>query len=174
VLRGDRIILAPLRDEDSRTLFDWINERDDVLLSAPYKPVHAADHRDWFDAIRSRQDVAIFGIRLLDDDRLIGSCQLYGIDPRARSAELQIRIGEADARDQGLGTEAVQLLLRHAFADLNLHRVQLRVFASNERAQGAYERAGFRHEGTLRDAAYVDGAWDDVVVMGLLRDEWRG
>jgi len=169
MLRAERILLAPLRDDDSRRLFDWINERDDVLLSAPYKPVHGADHSGWFDAIRTRSDTVIFGIRLLEGDRLIGSCQLFAIDPRARSAELQIRIGEEDARDRGLGREALQLLLRYGFDDLNLRRIWLRVFATNERALRAYEAAGFVEEGRLREAAYVDGAFVDVVVMARLR-----
>lgn len=169
MLRGDRIILAPLRDGDSRVLFDWINERDDVLLSAPYKPVHAADHEEWFDAVRSRSDVVIFGIRLVDGDRLIGSCQLHSLDQRARSAELQIRIGEPDARGRGFGVEALALLVRHGFDDLNLRRISLRVFATNERALRAYESAGFETEGRLRDAAYVDGRFVDVVVMARLR-----
>ena len=169
MLRGERIMLAPLRDEDSRTLFGWINDREDVLLSAPYKPVHAADHAQWFEAIRGRDDVVIFAIRTLDDDRLIGSCQLHSIDHRSRSAELQIRLGEPDARGQGLGSEALGLLMRHGFDDLNLHRIWLRVFATNERAIGAYEKAGFDVEGRLRDGAYVDGNYADVVVMARLR-----
>jgi diamine N-acetyltransferase len=169
VLRGDRIMLAPLRDEDSRTLLDWINQRDDVLLSAPYKPVHGADHAQWFDAIRARDDVVIFAIRTIEDDRLIGSCQLHSIDHRSRSAELQIRIGEPDARGQGLGSEALGLLMRHGFDDLNLHRICLRVFATNGRAIGAYEKAGFEVEGRLRDGAYVDGHYVDVVLMARLR-----
>lgn len=169
MLRGGRIALSPLRDEDSRTLFDWINERDDVLLSAPYKPVHGADHADWFDAIRRRSDVVIFGIRLLDDDRLIGSCQLHEIDSRSRSAELQIRIGDDRDRGRGYGAEALELLLKHGFDDLNLRRVSLRVFATNERAIRAYEAAGFVEEGRLREAAYLDGAFVDVVVMARLR-----
>lgn len=169
MLRGERILLAPLRDDDSRRLFDWINERDDVLLSAPYKPVHGVDHAEWFDAIRARSDTVIFGIRLLDGDRLVGSCQLHGIDPRARSAELQVRIGEEDARGRGLGGEALRLLLRHGFEDLNLRRIWLRVFATNERALRTYDAAGFAEEGRLREAAYVDGAFVDVVVMARLR-----
>ncbi len=169
MLRGERIMLAPLRDEDSRTLFGWINERGDVLLSAPYKPVHHADHVAWFDAIRSRDDVVVFGIRRLEDDVLVGSCQLHGIDPRSRSAELQIRIGVPDARGQGLGSEALELLVRYGFEDLNLRRIFLHVFATNERALRAYLAAGFVEEGRLREAAYVDGEFVDVVVMARLR-----
>lgn len=169
MLRGERIALAPIRDEDSQTLFRWINERDEVLLSAPYKPVHGPDHDDWFEAIRSRRDVVIFGIRLLDDDRLIGSCQLHEIDHRSRSAELQIRIGDPGDRGRGYGGDALELLLKHGFDDLNLRRISLRVFATNERAMGAYLRAGFEEEGRLREAVYVGGEFVDVVVMACFR-----
>jgi RimJ/RimL family protein N-acetyltransferase len=168
VLRGDRIFLGPIRDGDSHILFEWINERDDVLLSAPYKPVHAADHQEWFDAIRRRADVVIFGIRLLDDT-LIGSCQLYAIDRRSRSAELQIRIGVPSARGKGYGSEALALLVQHGFDDLNLRRISLRTFATNERARRAYAKAGFVEEGHLREGAYLDGEFVDVVVMARLR-----
>ncbi|MBW3671884.1 MAG: GNAT family N-acetyltransferase, partial [Acidobacteria bacterium] len=88
-----------------------------------------------------------------------------------RSAELQIRIGPPERRRQGLGTEALELLLGHAFDDLNLHRVQLHALATNTSAIAAYEKLGFVVEGSLRRAAYVDGAYVDIVVMGLLADE---
>jgi RimJ/RimL family protein N-acetyltransferase len=115
----------------------------------------------------------MFAIREREGDRLVGSCQLLGLDARHRSAELQIRIGEPDARGRGLGTEAVALLLRHAFADLDLHRVSLHVFASNAAALATYERCGFVREGVLREAAMLDGRRDDVVVMGVLRRDWE-
>jgi RimJ/RimL family protein N-acetyltransferase len=169
VLTGDRIILAPVRDDDLPDLFRWINDRESALLSAPYRPVHGQDHRAWFDAIRVREDAVVFGIRTLFDDRLVGTCQLVGIDRRARSAELRIRLGDEDARGRGLGAEAVELLLRHAFDDLNLRRVSLQVLATNERAVGTYEKAGFEHEGRLREAAYVDGAYVDVLLLARLR-----
>ena len=88
-------------------------------------------------------------------------------------AELQIRIGEPDARGRGLGTEAVGLLLRHAFADRDLERVALHVLASNAPAIASYEKSGLVREGTLRRSAFVDGRREDVVVMGILRDEWE-
>jgi RimJ/RimL family protein N-acetyltransferase len=168
VIRGSQVSLAPLRDDDLRPLFEWINERDLVLLNARYKPVHERDHAAWFDAIRARDDIAIFGIRLNVDDSLIGSCQLIGIDSVHRFAELQIRIGPPERRGRGHGTEAVRLLLDHAFRDLGLRRVQLQVFADNAGALRAYEKAGFEREGLLREAAFVDGRPRDVVVMGVL------
>src|SRR5688500_5723763 len=110
-------MLTPLRDEDSEALFRWINDTELVELSAPFAPVPEDAHRRWFAEIRSRDDTAIFAIRTLDDE-LIGTCQLHGIDRRHRHAELQIRIGERDAWGRGHGTDAVRLLVAHAFEKL--------------------------------------------------------
>lgn len=170
LLRGDHVELAAITDADRERLFEWINDREEVLHNAGYTPVHESDHVDWFNSVRNRPDVVIFAIRMVSDGRLIGSCQLRDIDHRHATAELQIRIGTPDDRGRGYGTQAVRLLLLHAFRDLNLARVQLRVFATNARALRAYEKAGLTKEGVLRSAAYIDGARYDVVIMGILRD----
>ena len=62
----ERVRLAALRDEDSDRLFTWINDRELVVSSAPFRPVARADHDAWFAAIREREDVRIFGIRLVE------------------------------------------------------------------------------------------------------------
>ena len=132
------IALDPLRDEDSDALFAWINDRELVELSATFRSVSRTEHDAWFASVRTREDVAIFAIR--EDGRLVGSCQLI---VEGDEAELRIRIAAADARGRGLGTEAVRLLLEHAFGALGLRRVWLQVFAHNARAIRAYEKAGF-------------------------------
>jgi RimJ/RimL family protein N-acetyltransferase len=171
MFKSQRIALAPLTDGDLPLLFQWINERGEVLLNAPYKPVHERQHAEWFDSIRKRGDVVILGIRLLETDKLIGTCQLRNIDHVHRIAELQIRIGDTSERGHGYGEEAVRLLLAHGFRDLNLRRVWLQVFATNARALRTYEKAGFVREGVLRQAAHIDGSYVDVVIMGMLREE---
>ncbi len=173
MLTGDRISLEAVREDDLPRLHEWINDRELVVLSAPFRPVHFNDHQAWWKSVSSDPSVELFAIRVRDRDRLVGTCQLLAIDARHRTAELQIRIGEPDARGRGLGTEAVGLLLRHAFADRDLERVALHVLASNQRAIGAYEKSGFVREGVLRRSAHVDGRREDVVVMAILRDEWE-
>jgi RimJ/RimL family protein N-acetyltransferase len=174
VLKSERIGLHALRSDDMPIMRDWINDREQVLFNAPYKPVSEAQHRAWFDAVQQRADVTIFGIRELVTDKLVGTCQLRGIDPVHRSAELQIRLGEVASRGIGYGTDAVSLLLDFAFRDLNLQRVYLHVFATNAAAIRVYEKAGFVREGVLRRAAHIDGEYVDVLVMGILRDEYGG
>ncbi len=172
MLRGKRIALCPLGKDDFPILFNWINEREQVIFNSPYKPVHQDCHEKWRQKIVESNDTAIFGIRRLDDGSLVGTCQLHGIHPVHRSAELQIRIGETNERGQGFGFEAVSLLLRFAFDDLNLQRVYLHVFKDNLRAVKLYEKTGFKIEGTLRRAAFIGGAHKDILIMGLLEEEY--
>lgn len=166
-----RVVLAPITNADAPTLFKWINDRDLVLFNAPFRPVHETSHREWVKGLAGRRDLVAFAIRLKKGGALIGMCQLTGINAVSRSADLQIRIGVEGARGKGLGLEAVRLLLARGFRDLNLHRISLQVFATNTRAIKTYEAAGFRHEGTLRDAAFIDGRFVDMRVMAVLEDE---
>ncbi|MEC3557614.1 GNAT family protein, partial [Bacillus thuringiensis] len=70
------------------------------------------------------------------------------------------------------GSEAMKLLLDYAFLELNLHRVSLRVFSFNHKAIKLYEKIGFVHEGSSRQSLYRNGAWHDIVHMGLLQSEY--
>lgn len=163
------VTLDPLLEGDSDVLFAWINDRELVVQSAPFRPVGRAEHDAWFEQIRDREDVRIFGIR--EDGRLVGTCQLHSIDPVHRNAELQIRIGAPDARGRGVGREAVRQLLSYGFEELDMHRIFLYVFTTNARAIRLYEGAGFRREGLLREAARIEEDWVDVLLMAQLREE---
>jgi UDP-4-amino-4,6-dideoxy-N-acetyl-beta-L-altrosamine N-acetyltransferase len=162
-----RVSLSSIRPEDSRTLFRWINDPETVRFNAAYRPVHWAGHEEWCRSLGASPDKQVFAIRL--EDRLIGVVQFIDIDPIHRSAELTIRIGEDGDRGCGYGTEALRLATEFAWRDLNLHRVWVRVFANNARAIAAYRKAGFVEEGTLREAAHIDGRYVDIGVFGMLR-----
>ena len=170
--RGHEISLSPLHAGDSSALYDWINDRDLVTFNSPFRPVSEIEHAKWFEAIQRRSDTVIVGIRLGASAQLIGTAQLHSIHATNRSAELQIRIADPSHRGQGHGTAALRLLLRLAFDDLNLNRVQLHVFADNTRAIEAYKKVGFLSEGLLRQAAFVAGSYVDLTVMALLREDY--
>jgi RimJ/RimL family protein N-acetyltransferase len=169
-LRGRRVVLSPLGDADADVLFRWINDRALVELSAAFQPVSWDDHLRWLTAVRDGDDVAAYGLHVPEDDRLIGSCQLVGIDRERRSAELRIRIGDAGARGAGRGTEAVDLLSRFGHDHLGLERVWLEVFTTNAPAIRAYEKAGFVREGVRRAAAVIGDRAQDIIVMARRLD----
>jgi len=172
MLKSTHIYLSPLLQEDLSILFAWINNREQILFNSSYKPVSEIQHQEWFDSQSIKKDSFIFGIRLIEKNQLIGSCQLHSIHPIHKSAELQIRIGEPSYRRLGYGTQALKLLLYFAFYDLNLNRIFLQVFQDNIAALKVYSKIGFLKEGVLRQSAYIDGKYIDVIIMGLLRDDY--
>ena len=113
-----------------------------------------------------------FAIRLLHDDRLIGGIGVWIASWADGEGWVGIGIGERDCWSKGYGTEAMRLMLRFAFDELNLERVSLGVYAHNSRAIRSYEKAGFRREGLVRSDCRRDGQRWDTVFMGILREEW--
>ncbi|WKZ40312.1 MAG: GNAT family protein [Anaerolineales bacterium] len=113
-----------------------------------------------------------FNIRALEDDRLLGETDLDITSWASRDAFVGIGIGDRADWGRGYGTDAMQLILRYAFAELNLHRVSLSVFEYNPRAIRSYEKCGFRIEGRRRSALLKDGKRWDMFYMGILLEEW--
>jgi UDP-4-amino-4,6-dideoxy-N-acetyl-beta-L-altrosamine N-acetyltransferase len=161
------VSLSSIRADDSETLFRWINDPEVVRFNAAYRPVHWANHEDWVRSLGKTATRVVFAIRVAE--KLTGVVQLIDIDPIHRSAELTIRIGHETDRGKGYGTEALKLAVDHAWRDLNLHRVWLRVFEDNARAMEAYRKAGFEREGLMREAAHIDGRYVGLVIMAILR-----
>ncbi len=168
MLKGKNVLLGALDHSDRDKLYEWINDRSLVLLSAAWKPVHGLNHADWFKAVLAQPGRVIFAIRASSDARLVGVVQLIDISSVHRNAEMIIRIGGLQDQSRGFGTEALQLLLEHAWRDANLHRVTTRVFADNTRAIRCYEKAGFKLEGRQTHAAFIDGKWMDILLLGAI------
>lgn len=170
-MASEKIRLRPICNGDLKLLFEWINDRELVVFNAPFRHVSETEHHAWFESINERQDMVFFMIEDVESTTPIGSCQLLNIHQTHRSAELQIRIGRYDYQNKGVGSEAVRKLVEHGFRKLGLHRIGLHVFSTNERAIRVYEKNGFSREGLLKQAAFIEGDWVDVVVMGQLNPD---
>jgi len=103
----------------------------------------------------------------------IGTLDLFHLDWKNRVVNFGIAIGDKIYWGQGYGSDATCTALLFAFHELNLNRVELEVFEDNLRAIRCYEKIGFQHEGTRRKAFFRDGIYHDVVLMGILKDEFR-
>lgn len=176
VIYGKRIRLRAVERGDVPKFHEWINDPEVTAGLSLHLPMSLRDEETWFEEIGKRPPAEKpLAIELRDGEgwRLIGNCGLFGMDSVARSAEIGIMIGDKSVWNQGLGAEAVTLLLRHGFETLNLNRIFLRVYDNNPRARRSYEKAGFTLEGTLREAAFKRGAYGDVHIMSVLRREWE-
>jgi RimJ/RimL family protein N-acetyltransferase len=174
LFRGRLVRLAVPREEDAEAFSRWSEDAGYVrnLDTAYARPVPARGFAERFDALRSDPQTIEFHLRTLEEDRLIGFVAVHSIEWNNRSALLAIGIGEADYRGKGYGADALQLILGYAFRELNLHRLGLDVISSNQAAIRAYEKAGFRREGVMRQAVLRDGRRYHRVLMGILREEW--
>lgn len=127
-----------------------------------------ADVRAGFDS----GDLFQWGVERRRDDGVIGTCTLFHIDTKNRRAE----VGYALAREhwgQGYMSEALHALIRYAFEDLDLQRLEADVDPRNDGSVRSLERHGFVREGHLRERWFVNGEVQDSLMFGLLRREWR-
>lgn len=175
LLSGERVRLSVLTHQDAPVIAGWEDDTDFLRLvdASPARPRTAEEVIRWMDAFQKSTTDFAFGIRRQDTDSLIGWIALDEIIWAQQVGGLAIGIGRRDHWGQGYGKEALSLLLDFAFDELNLHRIQLTVFAYNQRAIRLYERLGFQHEGTYREFLHRGGQRHDMLLYGLLRHEWE-
>ena len=170
---GDRIYFRPIETEDEPQLRKWINDPANWRTLHRRGPLNACREQEWIESLGASDKDIVFGIVVKENDRFVGTTSLNGIDPIAHKAEFGICVGDTARQGMGYGTEAARLTVRYGFEVLNLNRIALSVFANNVRAIFAYQKAGFVPEGTLRQAAFVDGRYEDVHRFAILREEWE-
>jgi RimJ/RimL family protein N-acetyltransferase len=170
-LRNDTVTIGPLLPEDTGPLFLWLNDVDAARLDLAYRPTDWMAFKTWLDELGRNNAQMVFAIRKLFEPQIIGFVIFKNIQFVHRAADVGVRIGAEAERGKGYGKRALTLALNFAWNHLNLHRVSLTVFAHNTRAIAAYRAVGFSQEGLLKDAAYIDGEWVDVVPMAVVRPQ---
>ncbi len=174
-LIGEKIYLSPIHSDDAEKYVEWMADfktTDGIGKSRDL--ITLKSEQEWIDKSSVTDTNMSFAIVRLDNDEMIGNCSIGRIHYVDNSAELGIFIGAEDNRDEGFGTDALQLLLDFGFNDLNLHSIYLRVADYNERAKSCYKKAGFRECGKLREAIYLNGKYYDFIYMDILRSEFSG
>jgi RimJ/RimL family protein N-acetyltransferase len=173
MIRGTKTRLRALEQEDLPRCVRWFNDPELRRFLVMRYPLSMAEEERWWASRLQQEQTGDHALAIeAEDGTHIGNIGLHNIEFENGRAMLGIAIGEKAYWGQGYGTDAIQAMLNWAFGYLNLHRVYLTVYAYNERAIRCYERCGFRHEGTMRQARYVDGQYHDEWMMAILRDEF--
>ncbi|MBQ0855105.1 GNAT family N-acetyltransferase [Streptomyces sp. NPDC057621] len=170
---GERVRLRGVEPDDWTALmrFEADEERLGDLVQAPRS---AEGHR-----ARAKElalagpdgDRFVLVVEAVDTGQPVGVVGSHHADARAGWFEYGISLG-AEHRRRGYATEAATLLLRYMFAERRFHKCQARVFAHNEASLSLQRRLGLVEEGRLRDQVYFAGRHHDVVMMGVLADEF--
>jgi RimJ/RimL family protein N-acetyltransferase len=180
LFEGEGVSLAPIdREKDAEIEARWTQDAAYLRLlgTEPALPSSPERIRKRYETIEKEVEQErnhfYFTIRLRPDDRLIGFIRLYWIEWAMSYGSIQLGIGEAAERGKGYGAQALELMLRYAFSELNLYRLNAVIQEYNQPALRLFQKAGFVEEVCQRQALYKDGRRWDRIMLGMLRDEWR-
>ncbi|NLK07848.1 MAG: GNAT family N-acetyltransferase [Firmicutes bacterium] len=149
MIQGERVVLRALRSSDFAKIVQWTRDPDvGKFMDDDGSPETLADCQQWYGKIRSNR-LSRHLIIAVKNGKAIGDIELDHITWRSKEAELRIRIGEKDYRGKGYGAEAITVLLIHAFNQMGLSEIYLRVSGDNLPAIRCYEKVGFKKEGKL-------------------------
>jgi RimJ/RimL family protein N-acetyltransferase len=166
-------------EKDPEVEAKWTHSSDfmRMLETTPARPMSAAMIKKQYEKLEKQieedKNLYHFMIRAKADDRLIGIAEVQRIEWTNGNGFLRLGIGAAEDRGKGYGTQALRMLLRFAFAELNLFRVSAAVPEYNEAAIALFKKLGFVQEVCRRKSLERDGRRWDLYFFGLLSDEWR-
>lgn len=179
LFEGQDIRFGPIDfEKDPQVESKWTHSAEFMRLYdfEPARPMSAAMVKKRYEKLEKQIDedknLYHFMIRAKEDDRLIGKAMLQRIEWASGNCQLRIGIGSADDWRKGYGSQALQMLLRFAFAELNMFRVTVNVAEYNEGALAFVRKFGFIEEVRRRQSLERDGRRWDLLVFGLLKDEW--
>lgn len=165
-IEGDTVALHPVEEDDHHFLYSHGNRTGIREGVGRARPVDRESIAEMLDGERSTAFI------VCRDGDPVGYVWLWGIDEATGRGELGYWI-VPDAQGRGYAPEAVSLITEYAFSERRLHKVEARVWETNEASQRVLEKLGFEREGTLRDRNYVDGEHLDAHFYGVLEGEWE-
>ena len=168
--------LRELERKDLAVINGWRNDPELIAsLGAPFRFINLDVDQKWFDSYMQNRNSNVRCAIVEDgNDEILGLVSLTGIDYINQSAHFHIMIGENNNQGKGIGTFAVNAMLRHAFYNMNLNRIELGVLAENVRAKHVYEKTGFKQEGVKRSAIYKNGKFVDILMYSIMKSEFSG
>jgi aminoglycoside 6'-N-acetyltransferase len=176
MIKGNRVLLRPIRDEDWPKFEEWGRSRD--ALWGPFQRFQM-DHlpllREAYQQTGLlKRESGVLLIETIEDQQVIGYVRYTMLkfpDADLPYPEIGFGISEVNARGEGYAKEGVRLLVDYLFLGYPVERVAAFTDVENKPAQRVMERVGFQREGVLRRAMFRDGLWRDIAIYGILRHE---
>lgn len=181
VLVGDRIILRPFEGNDIEDMIKILNEPELKMLTGSVsndidaKKIMDEDEKikvsNWYKSRNDQSDRLDLAIALKDSKQIIGEVVFNEFDDCSNNVNFRVLMSQS-YRNQGLGSEAIQLFIQYGFEQLNLHKISLEVFSFNPRAEHVYTKVGFKLEGIKREDFKYNDKYIDTKIFGLLKSEY--
>lgn len=173
-IHGKIVTLRAPELEDVPQLHKWSNDPDIWnMLGGWHFPFSTRSTEDW---VRSRKDANLTDqVFCIDtpEDGMVGTANLVNIDWKNKTAFHGMMIGEANLRGRGIARDTVFAIMRYAFMELGLNRLDSDIIAYNERSIKFYVgKCGWKHEGVRRNWYHRDGKFHDKVIVGVTREDY--
>jgi RimJ/RimL family protein N-acetyltransferase len=165
---GSRVRLVPLGENHLDATLQWVNDPVMMRLLGRTAPVEPDEHQRWFLRLHTRTDCRYFAVETVDSGQHVGNVWLWDINAADHKSEMRVLFGDEASRGHGYGSEAIALLADLAFTTFDLHRLYAYVFARNPRAKRAFEKAGFKVEGLLKQERRLGNEFIDVYLLARL------
>lgn len=175
MLKGEKIGLRARHEDDIPVLLTGLYDDVDYFSRAedsPWRPISPGSKNPMLKVGGEDPHKVKFSVVDLESDALLGTAILWGIDSHNRFAHIGLGL-LPPSRGKGYGTDTVAVLCHYGFAVHGLRRLQIETLSDNTAMLRSAERNGFVREGVLRSSAWVLGEFMDMVVLGLLAEEWK-
>ena len=172
ILKTENLILTPLSEKElDGNYVNWLNDKEVCKYNSHGERTYTREMAvDFINSVKNDSTKEVYAVYHAQDNIHIGNISLQQIDKKNQSAEIAFLFGEKGYWGKGYASEAAQELLKRAFNELKLHRIYFGTSQYNIGMQKVGEKLGFQKEGTLKDAQFKNGKFNDIVLYGLVNN----
>jgi len=172
-IKGKVVTLRAIEIEDQEMLREMVNDPEIEKMVGGYSyPISKEQQINWFNSNGNNQN----NLRLIietEEDGAIGFANIVNIDWKNRSAFHGIKIANKKFRSKGIGTDTVMAVMRYAFEELQLNRLDGSIIKYNEASRKLYcDKCGWVVEGVKRKSSFKLNEYHDELILGILREEY--
>jgi len=170
---GKKVILRAVEEKDLEKLRIMANDSElERLAGGNAFPISMIEQQKWVDKVKNDPN-NIYLIIETEEEETVGMATIINIDWRNRRAYHGIKIGNSENRIRGIGTDTVMAVMRYAFDELQLNRLDGSIIDYNIPSEKLYcEKCGWKQEGIQRQYIFKNGKYHDLKIVGILKEEY--
>jgi [ribosomal protein S5]-alanine N-acetyltransferase len=172
------LALKQITEEDSKSILKYLSDHE-VMKYYGMKPFiteeEALEEIGWYRSIFESKTGIRWGISLVGEEEIIGSCGLHNWDKRHNRAEVGFELSK-EYWNKGIMKEALKAVITFAYNNYDLNRIQALVEPENHASLKVLKSTGFNEEGLLAEYEYTNGKYDDLIMLSILKKDikqWR-
>ena len=173
-IKGRIVTLRAMEEEDQEMLREMVNNPEVEKMVGGYSfPTSKQQQIKWFINNSNTQN----NLRLIietEEDGAIGFANIVNIDWKNRSAFHGIKVANKKLRSRGIGTDTVMAVMRYAFEELQLNRLETTILGYNEASKKVFlEKCGWKVEGIKRESVYKSNGYHNELMVGILKEDYE-